>query len=338
MEKACKLEGYDVNTGAKIDRPEYTDRMLAHQYEKVGRFADAVKQWGVARRRVEEIIRRDEAKRKPGTPPDYGALSSLDVCDRNLALLYLRLAYRYGDDKVEKLYGIKNAYAKGVAIYERLASNPKSPQDVVDSAKNARADLNRRAAAGSWPHDALKPLDAGFQVSWTKAAPRVLIIRGKINLINSSEYKDLGSEVITHWYRENEKAPANQKRAWRDGCRVKWMLTDYDYKMPELETFDWKIDTTRTVIWDSLYVSGGTFSDKLDFSKKVDREFFPFKSDKYKLTVWYVPQDPDAPDYVQDRIGWKGEALTDKRYLDTKTKPGFNCLRTEFVLDKKDIL
>ena len=58
-----------------------------------------------------------------------------------------------------------------------------------------------------------------------------------------------------------------------------------------------------------------------------DPEFYPFKAKKYKLTIWCHPQQPDVPDYVQDRIGWKGEALTDKHYLDTKTQPGFRMLR-----------
>jgi len=320
MEIACKYDGVDPNTGQRVPRPEYVDRMLAHQYEKVGRFQDAIKQWKKARRRVEQMI----GKKKNLSYVDQ---SSLDVCDRNLGMLYLRLAYRYGD---------MDAYKKGLEIYRRLANRKEAPADVKQAYENASKDYARRLATNNPPHDALKPLDAGFEVSWTKAAPKVFIIKGKINLCPASEYKDLAVETITHWYRDNEKLPPERKALWRDGARIRWMLTDYDYKMPELETFSWKIDTTKTVVWDSVYVSGGTFSERIDLSR--DTEFYPFKANKYKLTIWFTPQQPDCPDYIQDRIGWKGEALTDKRYLDTTSMPGFKILKYERILDKKDIM
>jgi tetratricopeptide (TPR) repeat protein len=320
MEIACKYDGVDPNTGQRVPRPEYVDRMLAHQYEKVGRFQDAIKQWKKARRRVEQMI----GKKKKISYVDQ---SSLDVCDRNLGMLYLRLAYRYGD---------MDAYKKGLEIFRRLADRKEAPADVKQAYENASKDYARRLATNNPPRDALKPLDAGFEVSWTKAAPKVFIIKGKINLCPASEYKDLAVETITNWYRNNAKLPPERRALWRDGARIRWMLTDYGYKMPELETFSWKIDTTKTVVWDSIYVSGGTFSERIDLSR--DTEFYPFKADKYKLTIWFTPQQPDCPDYIQDRIGWKGEALTDKRYLDTKSMPGFKILKYERILDKKDIM
>ncbi|MCX8052511.1 MAG: tetratricopeptide repeat protein [Armatimonadetes bacterium] len=319
IEKACKLPGRDPNTGKKVPRPDYTDRMLAHQYEKVGRFDDAIRQWGVARRRAEEAIARERSK-------GYGDETTLDVCDRNLALLYLRLAYRYGN---------MEAYRKGVELMERLARR-NAPPELVEAAKATRADYERRKAANDPPRDALKPLDAGFEVTWKKIAPKVFILKGKINLVPVSEYKDLASEVLTHFYRDNQKLPPDQRKLWRDGCRVRWMICDYDYKMPQLKTFSYKIDKTKTVAWDSAYVSGGTFSDRIDLSQ--DPEFYPFKADKYRVVITFVPQQSDAPDYVQDRIGWKGEALRDKRYLDLRTQPGFRLLRKEFVLTRKDVM
>jgi tetratricopeptide (TPR) repeat protein len=320
IEKACQYDGFDPNTGRRTPRPEYVDRMLAHQYEKVGRFQDAIKQWAVARKRVEMMI-------KDKSSTTYSDQSSLDVCDRNLGMLYLRLAYRYGD---------MDAYRKGLEIYKRLASRKNAPEDVVRSYKNASADYARRIATNNPPRDALKPLDAGFDVTWKKVAPKVFLIKGKINLCPASEYKDLAVEAITGWYKDNEKQPPEARKLWRDGARVRWMLTDYDYKMPELQTFSLKIDTTKTVVWDSVYVGGGTFSDRIDLSR--NSEFYPFTAEKYKLTIWITPQQPDTPDFVQDRIGWKGEALTDKRYLDTKTQPGFKLLRYERILDRKDIM
>ncbi len=320
MEEAVKHDGFDANTGKRVPRPEYVDRMLAHQYEKVGRFDDAIREWKISRRRIEQMM-----KKKNSTT--FTDQSSLDVCDRNLGMLYLRLAYRYGD---------MAAYKKGLDIYKRLATRKDAPPDVKDTYANASKDYQQRVAANNPPRDALKPLDAGFEVTWKKVAPKVFLIKGKLNLCPASEYKDLAVECITHWYRDNQKAAPERRALWRDGARVRWMLTDYGYKMPELNTFSWKINTDQTVVWDSVYVGGGTFSDRIDLSR--NSEFYPFKSDKYKLTIWVTPQQPDVPDFVQDRIGWKGEALTDKHFLDTKMMPGFRCLKFEKTLDRKDVL
>jgi tetratricopeptide (TPR) repeat protein len=323
IEKACTKDGVDPNTGQRVPRPEYVDRMLAHMYEKVGRFDDAIKQWHKARKRVEEAIARERKRKKT----KFIDTTSLDVCDRNLGLLYLRMAWRYGD---------MEAYRKGLEIYKRLASRKDAPAQLVEATKGAEVDYARRVATNNPPRDALKPLDANFEVTWKKVAPKVFIIKGKVNLVPASEYKDLASECFTHWYRDNQKAPPDQRKLWRDGCRIRWILRDYDYKMPDLKTFSYKIDKTKTIAWDSVYVSGGTFSDRIDLSQ--DPDFYPFKAEKYKLTILFVPQQAECPDYVQDRIGWKGEALRDKRYLDTRTQPGFHLLRKEMVLTKKDVL
>ena len=115
-----------------------------------------------------------------------------------------------------------------------------------------------------------------------------------------------------------------------------WKLTDYDYEMPDLDSFSFAINGDETVVWDSLYVGGGTFSDKIDLSRNP--KFYPFKADKYKLTVWVMSEQPGCPDFVQDRVGWRGEAFTDARYLDTTSHPGFKRAKWEKVLDRSEIL
>jgi hypothetical protein len=300
MEKACHLEGFDPNTGKEVPRPEYTDRMVAHQYEKLGRFEEAIKRWGIAKKRILTPF-------QGGQPMSIVDEASVAVCDRNLGLLYLRMAYRYSD---------MNAYKKAVDIYKNLASGTEGTKDVVDTYRAISVDYARRVARNDPPSDAKKPLDAKFEVTWRKTAPKIFVLSGKINIIPSSEFK---------------------------GSRVYWMLTDADYKMPELKTFDWHIDTSKTVVWDSAYVGGGTFSQVIDLSK--NNEFYPFLAKKYKLTIWFKPQSPGTPDFVQDRIGWRGEALTDKNYLVTTpqpdirmTEPGFRILKKEIILDRSDIM
>jgi tetratricopeptide (TPR) repeat protein len=327
MQKACQYEGSDPNTGKKIPRPEYVDRMVAHQLEKLGRLDEAVKQWKYAKQRVWDQIPK-------GKPIDLLNDSELTLCDRNLGLLYLRMAFRYGD---------MNAYKNAVDIYRKLAEKKGATADVLDTYKAIAPDYARRVAQHDPPHDALKPLDAKFDVSWKKLSPKVFLFSGKVNIIPASEYKDLACEIITHWYRDNQKRNAASQQGWRDGSRVYWMLTDADYKAPVLSSFNWKIDTTKTVVWDSAYVGGGSFSVMVDLSKNA--EFYPFAAKKYKLTIWMRPQSPGVPDFVQDRIGWKGEALTDKRYLVTTpqpdlriNEPGFRMLKKEVILDRSDIM
>ena len=321
IEKACNLPGVDPNTGRKIPRHDFVDHMLAHAYEKVGRFDDAIAAWKKCRTRVEKLLK----KKNRGIFLDQ---TSLDVIDRNLAMLYLRLGWRYGD---------MDAYGKGVEIAKRLV--PTFEKWAVDG---AAADYARRLAENDPPRDALRPLDMGFEVAWKRVAPKVFLIKGKLNLVPSSEYKDLASEPFTDYYKRDVlDADAARKELWRDGCRVFWRLQDYDYEMPDLDTFDWRIDTTKTVqgggAYDGIYVSGGQFSQTIDLGDPRDAGMYPFKADKYKLTVWVTPQSP-TPDNIQDRIGWKGEAIRDKNYLDTTTNPGFRMLRKEFIISREELL
>jgi hypothetical protein len=182
-----------------------------------------------------------------------------------------------------------------------------------------------------------------FEVEWRRAASKQLLIKGKINVAPSSEYKDLASEGFTHFYEDEVIGPhAGREKQWRNGSRVFWRLEDYDYKMPSLDRFDWRIDTTSTVQGgggsDGLYVSDGEFSQTIDFNDPRDAEMYPFTAKKYRLTVWFTPQDP-TPDYIQDRIGWKGEAIRDKpEYMDTKTLPGFRMLKREFVISREELI
>jgi tetratricopeptide (TPR) repeat protein len=319
--EACKHDSVDANTGEKETRPDFVDRMLAHMLEKVGRFDEAIKQWDVARKRVEDAIAAN--KKKPGSG-GFADPGSLDLCDRNESLMLLRMGWRYADMK---------HYEQGLKIAERVLG----PPDWVEATASARKDFESRKGK-TWVGDAMKPVDAGFQVSYLRAAPRVLVIKGTVNIIRSSEYKDLASESFTHWYKQNSAADATKQALWRDGSRVYWRLQDYDYKMADIETFSWKTDLERTVAWGDIYVGGGSFLQKIDMSDPRDRAMYPFKAQKYKLTIWMNPSDPGMPDFVEDRVGWKGEALTDKNCLDTTTIPGFRMLKKEFILTRNDII
>ena len=67
-----------------------------------------------------------------------------------------------------------------------------------------------------------------------------------------------------------------------------------------------------------------------------DPHMYAFTRKKYRLTVTMDPRS--APDFIQDRIGWHGEGLTDKKYLDTKTAPGVRLIRKTWIIDRKDLI
>jgi len=71
---------------------------------------------------------------------------------------------------------------------------------------------------------------------------------------------------------------------------------------------------------------------EIDMTK--DPKMYPFTKDKYDLIVSFNPRS--APDFVQDRIGWNGEGIRDKNYLDEST-PGLRKLKVQITLTKEDI-
>ncbi len=61
----------------------------------------------------------------------------------------------------------------------------------------------------------------------------------------------------------------------------------------------------------------GNFTRKIDMTQ--DPQMYGFVKDKYELVLWFNPRT--APDFVQDRMGWNGEGITDKKYLVETTEP-----------------
>jgi len=78
----------------------------------------------------------------------------------------------------------------------------------------------------------------------------------------------------------------------------------------------------------------GTFKREIDMSK--DPGMYSFSKDKYELILSFNPRT--APDFVQDRIGWSGEGLTDDNYLVVdKERNNLRMLRKVIVLTKDDL-
>lgn len=84
------------------------------------------------------------------------------------------------------------------------------------------------------------------------------------------------------------------------------------------------------------YRTLGKFGPReLDMSK--DPKMYSFARDRYELTLSFNPRT--APEFVQDRLGWSGEGLTDKRYLVVDpAKRNLRMLRVPITLTREDIL
>ncbi len=96
-----------------------------------------------------------------------------------------------------------------------------------------------------------------------------------------------------------------------DGPRVDVRITDWDYKErvinPQENTF--KVDENATILMDALSVRKAKFDRELDMSK--DPRMYSFKSDFYKIVLSFNPRNTSP--HIQDRFGYSGEGITDKR-------------------------
>ena len=312
IKKACEHDGYDSNTGKRIPRPEFVDRMLAHAYEAKGDYDNAIKQWEIAQTRSESLMGKKDSSN------DYsaGGKTSIDTSKKNMAMLMLRKAWRYGD---------LESYRRGLD-----AAKGQFDQWAIDGAEK---DYQKRKASGVPFGDCLKPVPVNFSVQWKKTASKKIRIWGNLDLIKVSEYKDLASEPFTKAYETSIKAGEQ----YRDGARIWWRLADYDWDPKSINIGTWDLNQNRTIMWDSIYIKQGKFDKEIDFSLKEDSKIYPFTADKYKLTIYYIPQGTGISDFIEDRIGNNGEAISDpavrKDYI-----PGKNCIVKEYILDKSDIL
>lgn len=79
----------------------------------------------------------------------------------------------------------------------------------------------------------------------------------------------------------------------------------------------------------------GEFKREIDMSK--DPKMYSFTNGKYDLILSFNPRT--TSDFIQDRIGWSGEGLTDKRFLFVdKEKNGLRMLKAVIPLSREDLV
>lgn len=150
------------------------------------------------------------------------------------------------------------------------------------------------------------PIDLGFDAKVTVVRPRVILVEGTFNIPTI-------------------------------GCRVDVILRNKGFKMDydpaKLDTFSFEVDRDLTYMQDSLAVRDSKFRREIDMSK--DPKMYPFTAKEYEVVVTFNPRY--ASPNIQDRIGWTGEGLTDKNYLDT-SEPGVRKVTKVLTLTREQIL
>lgn len=308
IEKAANLPGRDPNTGKIGERPAFVEHMLAHALEQTGDYAKSEAVWN-------GLIARYEKKLKDKNGNTFEANMEISVCKKNLSTMLLRQGFRYGN---------MDCYRRGLEVGESLKN---ADETMKKALANSRAQYERMMAQGVRPGDVYPPIDVNFEATVKREAPRVLLVEGTANLVPAKLYDNLAVNAYT--------SPSFNE--WRDGwasfARVYVVLTDADYVPTEMKEFSWQVDPKLTIMQTDTQINKGKFSIRVDMSK--DLKQYPFAKDKYKLTIYMDPRL--APEEIQDRIGWLGEGITDKKWLDTTTYPGVKMLRWVKELDREDI-
>lgn len=96
-----------------------------------------------------------------------------------------------------------------------------------------------------------------------------------------------------------------------DGARVTIRLHDEDWKEQQLKDFKFDIDQSQTIMQDQHSVRNGKWGRKIDMSK--DPKMYGFTRERYYVVFEFDPRGTSP--FIQDKFGWSGEGMTDKRYL-----------------------
>ena len=246
---------------------------------------------------------------------------SLKLCDFEKAIYWESKAAKEKNALLHLHRQVAHAYEKAGRIDEAIrqwrfcvkqaqALVKKNPTDTRPFASN-HLEVSKRNLDRILVQKAIRVglekhrIEVGLEVNFKRVGPRVFIISGKANL--------------------------------PDATRLSLTLLDEDFKLPNQKAFNWEVDPNATAVVDigihGIYLDNGKFEHKYDLSK--DPKQYPFKKDKYVLTIYYDPRE--AYEDAQDIVGWHGEGLTDKNYLDTSI-PGIRRVVKVIYLDRKDII
>jgi tetratricopeptide (TPR) repeat protein len=287
--------------------------------------------------KIKDYKKAAEWLEKATTEPDLNPEKVLTY-ERFPLVVKRMLAHEY--EKLGDIGKAKQQWRKVIAeTAKMMKEHPKDSllrQDMTTSQRNYKMLLWRERRR-QW--DVKPTIDVNFQAKLVRTKPRVIVVSGTANLIDKAEYLKMnplvtGADRADALRVRTDALNHSEDHDWANGARVDITLTDLNYTPQSLKEFSWEVPKNVTILVDSVRVRGGKFQLEIDMSR--DPQIYAFAGKKYRLTLTIDPRE--APDFVQDRIGWHGEGITDKRYLDTKTVPGVRIIRKEWIIDRKDII
>ncbi len=179
--------------------------------------------------------------------------------------------------------------------------------DILLMRMSSRGVFGRRAGVyDKFPYDTHNPVDLNFSVKIAVVDRKVLRVTGNWGIPTT-------------------------------GARIRMVLRDADYNLkwePAPEGLDFDIDRDRTYMQESLYTQNNYFDRKIDLSRNPP--MYPLKSKDYIVEFYFSPRL--APHHIQDKTGWNGEGMTDKRYIQVEEKTGARVLRATFRMTRDMLL
>ncbi|MBS1716488.1 MAG: hypothetical protein JSS72_02005 [Armatimonadetes bacterium] len=126
------------------------------------------------------------------------------------------------------------------------------------------------------------------------------------------------------------------------GTRIRCILRDADYPTAKFADQDWdretgvKLDPPKDMTWmqEAIYIKNRHGMRKIDMTR--DQTMYPFTKDKYVLEFYWNPRS--AAGFMQDKLGFLGEGMTDKNYLNLQARQGQRVIYTSFTLTRDQIL
>ena len=126
--------------------------------------------------------------------------------------------------------------------------------------------------------------------------------------------------------------PNTRKRKFYTQADVPALLTEIRSNSAKLDELSKR--QVMVALEDKILPSEFGASRQIDMGK--DPKMYSFKAEEYDLIISFDPRK--CPDFVQDRMGWNGEGITDKRYLRDDVKTGLRMLYLKLKLTKDDIV
>lgn len=280
--------------------PMYVWHQKAHALARLGRIDESIAVW-------REVLARTN-RELDKNPKDWSKRAVRDSEKHNLQLTLLRKFSRELheidwnlDPKAGPVPNLDTGEPTRRDYY--LFLDGKSIADKAAKYREAGMAAPAMAIGSARPPSLVPPWDCAFDARPIFSSDKVMEIMGRFNV--------------------------------GDGARVTIRMHDENWRPAQLSHFTFNVDLDQTLFYDQHSVRGGTWGRKIDMSK--DPKMYGFKSKWYYLVFEFNPRGTSP--FIQDRFGWSGEGMTDKKYLwvDKSLNPPVRLLRKVYKIRREQI-